>query len=98
MGYEDLIEYSKEYNEYHETRKYDESRIYDFIEESEDEIFWSNLERNLAKRDIAEEYADKLDELEHTELLTLILRRAEVYSEEFYENGLDNVKVDLGDD
>lgn len=97
MGYEDLIEYSKKYNAYHETRKYDESRIHDFIEESEDEIFWSNLELNLAKRDIAEEYADKVDELEHTELLTLVWRREEEYSQEFYENGLDNVKVDLND-
>ena len=42
MGYEDLIEYNKKYNQYHETRKYDESRIHDFIEESEDEIFWSS--------------------------------------------------------
>lgn len=93
MGYEDLIQYSKEYNAYHETRKYDESRIHDVIEESEDEIFWSNLEHNLAKRDIAEEYADELDELEHSELLTLILRREEGYSHEFYKNGLDNVRV-----
>lgn len=95
MGYEDLIEYSKEYNEYHETRKYDESRIYDFVEESEDEIFWSNLALNLAKRDIAEEYADKVDELEHTEHLTLLWTREEEYIQEFYENGLDNVTVDL---
>ena len=35
------------------------------------------------------------EELEHAEHLTLVWTREEEYSQEFYENGLDNVTVDL---
>lgn len=95
MGYEDLIEYNKEYNGYYETRKYDESGIYDFIVEYDNNVFWDELASNLAKRDIANKYRDEIDNMEHEDVVTAIWTREDEYSEEFSENGLLNLKVDL---
>lgn len=95
MGYEDLMEYNKEYNGYYETRKYEESGIYDLIEEYNNNVFWDELASNLAERDIANKYGEEIVNLEHEDIVTAIWRREDEYSEEFSENGLLNLKVDL---
>lgn len=95
FGYEDLIEFDKEFNMFFETRKHDESKIHELISEYDNEVFWDQLSLNLAKRDISKEYIGEKKDINHEELMRKIWSREEEYNEEFYENGLDNVTVDL---
>ncbi|OLS01858.1 hypothetical protein [Tissierella creatinophila] len=95
FGYEDLIEFDKEFNMFFETRKHDESKINELISEYDNEVFWDELSSNLAKRDISKEYIGEKKDINHEELMRKIWSREEEYNEEFYENGLDNVTVDL---
>ena len=79
-----------------ETREYDEGGIHDLIEESDDYVFWSELDSNLAERDVALEVGDQ--EINHEDSLVKVWAREEEYSDEFYENGLDNLVLELESD
>lgn len=94
FGYEDLVEFDKEYNMYFETRKYEDGGIHDLISEYDTEVFWDELPLNLAKRDVVRDNKE-IDKMSQEERMSLIWQREESYSEEFYENGLDNVKVEM---
>ena len=94
FGYEDLVEFDKEYNMYFETRKYEESGIHDLISEYDTEVFWDELSLNLAKRDVVRDNKE-IDKMSQEERMSLIWEREEDYNEEFYENGLSNVKVEM---
>ena len=92
MGYEDLIEYSSEYDKFFETRKFDESGIQDYVDEYDENVFWSELALRLAKRDVIREV--EADEIGGDDYLLRVLHKEELYQDEFYENGLQNVIVD----
>ncbi|NLN14018.1 MAG: hypothetical protein GX185_00265 [Tissierellia bacterium] len=92
MGYEDLIEYSSEYDKFFETRKFDESGIQDYVDEYDENVFWFELALRLAKRDVIREV--EADEIGGDDYLLRVLHKEELYQDEFYENGLQNVIVD----
>ena len=94
FGYDNLIEHSREYDMFFETKEFDESPINDLIDEYDNNMFWTLLASNLAERDIAKKLEGQED-VAHMEALGMVLGREEEYSDEFYKNGLDNVKVDI---
>mgnify|MGYP000943017511 CR=1 FL=1 len=94
FGYDNLIEYSRKYDMFFETKELDESPINDLIDEYDNNMFWTLLASNLAERDIAKKLEGQED-VAHMEALGMVWGREEEYNDEFYKNGLDNVKVDI---
>lgn len=92
MGCESLIEYSKEYNEYHETREFDDDSVNQLIEEYDAHVFWEELVYRLAKRDMEKDIAE-IKDVDRDEFVRMLWAKEGIYEDEFYENGLDNVKV-----
>lgn len=93
MGCGNLVKYSREYDEYHETREFEESLVYELIEEYDDYVFWEELVSRLAKRDVGKEI-EEIDDISHDEVVKMLWSREEIYEKEFYKNGLDNIRVE----
>lgn len=95
MEFNHLIEYSEEYERYFPTREHDEnSPARPFIDEFENETFWSELIERLAERDMLQ----TLDEDEILEMTTEERFKAHIdfeekYEEEFEEHGIDRLEI-----
>ncbi|OJF94646.1 hypothetical protein [Alkalibacterium sp. 20] len=95
MGQEDNIKYDKEYDMHFETREYESGKVQEYIEDYDDEIFWTELASRLATRDtqklimLTGEISDKDEDLKK------YWSREDIYQKEFEENGLRNVVVDF---
>ncbi|WP_423188357.1 hypothetical protein ACO1PF_07015 [Alkalibacterium sp. f15] len=93
MGQEDNIKYDKEYDRHFETREYESGKVQEYIEDYDDEIFWTELASRLATRDtqklimLTGEISDKDEDLKK------YWSREDIYQKEFEENGLRNVSV-----
>src|SRR5690625_4976755 len=94
MGCGDLVEYNRESNMFYETNEFDKMVMERYIEEYDAEVLWKELATGLEERDVMKCSTGK-DEIKPEELIMKIWAREEEYNEEFYENGLDNVKVDM---
>ncbi len=94
-GYEKYVQYSKTYDELFTTRKYEEeSKYLDFVENYEEEYFWGELCRKLARRDLIKEKG--LDYLENKSMMDWMkeeLEIAEKYDDEFCESGIENLVI-----
>lgn len=88
---ENLVGYDSKYKRYFTTPEFDEDRIEDLVVEYDDIIFWNMLAFNLAKRDVYRELDGK--KLDRETILKRILEKEAEYSDEFYENGLENLKL-----
>lgn len=86
FGLENLIEYDSEYDMFFETREFEDSEINEIIDQYDNDVFWDELAFRLAKRDVRK--GKNIDES-----FKKLLDIEEKYSEEFYKNGLKNVKV-----
>lgn len=94
IGYDDMIKYYDDENDYFPTKKFEEtSEAQIFIQEYEDETFWDELVNRLVQREIdrmkkAKTIPDKLGIDEYFEISTPI---EEIFSSEFENNGLENL-------
>ena len=95
MGAEDILEYSKKYDEYFETREHEDKMLTDFVVPYEDEVFWDELASRLAHRDIIKQLGlEKYKSLERIDRATKTVKIISKYNGEFERNGLENVKID----
>ena len=93
FGYGDLVQYDSSEKKHVPTQVY-EMEVDDagFIEEYDEEVFWYELCNRLAARDLLQEKGrEALESMDYAERLTLEDQRAEKYSEEFVNNGLENL-------
>lgn len=96
MKYENLIEYDAEVDTYYPTGEYEESgAAHDFIDEYEDESFWSELIVRLAQRDLIQQVgsAAKVSTLPFEERLIRLADLENTYAMEFEKYGLARIMV-----
>lgn len=98
FGCDDKITYSKEDDDYFETRYFEmESPHREFIEEYDNEVFWSQLIDRLATRDAINEVGEDAFSNGSIENRFAILgKHEEIWSAEFEKNSLDNLAIKSG--
>jgi len=71
------------------------STLHEFIDEYDNDSFWSELTNRLIDRDIIRQLGSekRLFELEAQERKELEYPIREKYEEEFYKHGFDNVRI-----
>ncbi|MDX1902457.1 MAG: hypothetical protein SFW66_10755 [Gammaproteobacteria bacterium] len=95
MEAEDIIEYSKESDDYYEVNEYDEYIHNKFIENYDTETFWDELIDRLAERDVIREIGqEKYLSLEGIERVMKVEEVRERYANEFAMHGLENINVE----
>ena len=97
MGMSDLIEQDKVSGEYFPTKKYEDHGAYmPIIEEFEEYSFWSNLSFKLAIRDLIDQDGErKVEKMALSDRGSKIMQLEDWYTDEFNDNGIQNVKVDI---
>lgn len=94
MDATDIIEYSKEMNDYYELRNYDDDIHAQFIEPFEDETFWEELIDRLAKRDLIKAVGKiEYESMDGMDRVMQLEKAREKYSVEFAAHGLDHLSV-----
>ena len=94
MGATDIIEYSKEMDEYFELRNYDEELHALFIEPFEDETFWEELIERLAKRDLVKAIGlIKYETMDGLDRISKLENQMEKYRREFSNKGVDRLQI-----
>lgn len=95
MEAEDIIEYSKESNDYYETNEYEEYLHEKFITPYDHQSFWDELIDRLAERDVIKEMgSEKFKSMDGMERITKLANAEEKYVNEFENHGLEHVKID----
>ena len=94
-GCEDILHYDKESSEYYATLDYEENGIHmEYIDKFEEDVFWDGLASKLTTRDLVEqEGEDNIKKMEVKERISKIYDLESWYREEFFSNGLENVRV-----
>lgn len=92
---DDLLDYAEELQKYFPTLVLDESEVRDFLDEYDDDTFWDELTFRLAERDAIREVGgvEQYAELSPIERITRTGHFESLYADEFYEHGLDNVRI-----
>lgn len=95
MGCAELVHADRETNEYSPTRHYEETtRVFDLLEEYDDDTFWDALISRLAERDVYEQIGenrrDKMGVDEYWERCGPI---EEAYFQEFRQHALDRLRL-----
>lgn len=100
QGLGDLVAYDEEINGYFPTPDYEEeSEVMDLLEDFEDNLFWFGLAQRMALKTLVDQegietYDELFDETNAAKLHALEAR----FAEEFYENGLNNIKAEIDTD
>ena len=94
MGCEDLVDFDKQQKNYAESFLFEEeSPAPGYIEEFEDDSFWSELISRLARRDaLIELKVDNPDDVDTEILYTAIFKAEEKWGKEFETYGLDRIR------
>ena len=94
MGCEDLVDFDKQQKNYAESFLFEEeSPAPGYIEEFEDDSFWSELISRLARRDaLIELKVDNPEDIDTETLYTAIFKAEEKWSKEFETYGLDRIR------
>jgi hypothetical protein len=95
MGYKDLVDYDERQKNYAESFIFEEeSPAPGYIEEYEDDSFWSELISRLAQRDaLIELKANNQHDVDTEKLYKEILKAEEKWSKEFSAFGLDRICI-----
>ena len=95
MGCEDLVDFDKQQKNYAESFLFEEeSPAPGYIEEFEDDSFWSELISRLARRDALIEFkVDNPDNVDTETRYTAIFKAEEKWSKEFEAFGLDRIRT-----
>lgn len=96
-GFDNLICYDDKFEQYLPTLKFEEDeKVNNFIDKYEAETFWEELCDRLAERDFfADHDAEAIMKMEDVEIFSKKREYAERYHEEFVENGLNNIKLQM---
>lgn len=92
FGYEDLIEYEEEYDQYFETKEFEEGGITDLIDEYDEINMFDGMSYELALRDFRKEFEGKPEPTPEV-FFAWIAEKQDKYSEEFADNGVDNIII-----
>lgn len=92
FGMEDLLERSESGSIY-PTRTFEED-LGAYIDDYNDENFWDELLHRLARRDFIEHFGeDVVSDMEMSELFEKEEPFIQKYDDEFYENGIQNLRL-----
>ena len=95
MGFENLIVYDKNLEEYLATAEYEESEHMRRIEEFEDDVFWDAVPHRLAVRDLVKQVGEKkYAEMEFEEKTLKLVELEYIYYKELEEHGIDNLRFE----
>ena len=96
MGYDDLIQLSKEDSKYYPTFNFEsESVAENLIQEFENNSFWEELTSRLARRDVMKEKnAQSVADLSDEEWFEAMTTAEEKWVKEFDSHDLDRISVD----
>ena len=95
MGFDDLIKYDEELERFFPTREHDvNSPARPFIDEFENETFWSELIERLAERDMLQTLGDKkILKMTTEERFKAHYDFEEKYGKEFEEHGIERLEI-----
>ena len=95
LGADDLIVYDEEHKKYYPTSEHDEnSPVRPFIEEFENDSFWTELADRLAKRDMLREIGEaKLLRMAHHDRFMAHQDFEQKYHEEFEKHGVERFEI-----
>ena len=95
MACDDILEFVPEVNQYFVTLEYDEESLCrQHIDKFEDNVFWDKLSFYLSERDLlVQEGEEKLLSMDPMERSEKLFELQDWYESEFYEHGLENIKV-----
>lgn len=98
FGVDGFVEYSEDLKMFFLTNDFlEESGVEKLIDEYDNDTFWDQLIFRMAERDMIERYGeDAFGEMEFNERLEREGHFAEMYEEEFEENGLQNLRLIKG--
>jgi hypothetical protein len=93
MGHGDLVEFNKELKTWSESFTFEaESAAPDYIDEFENDTFWSELISRLAQRDALKVFKTKnIEDVDTERLFFAIANMEEKWSKEFAVYGLDRI-------
>jgi len=92
---DDLISYDEKYKQYFPTQEHDEnSPVRPFIEEFENDCFWSELSERLADRDMLREIGEeKILRMSSKERFITHENFEQKYQSEFESHGLNRLEI-----
>jgi len=94
MDAEDIVEYSKEHDEYYEFSDLEDELNEKFIDPYNYAFFWDELIDSLARRDFINSVGvKKYQTMEFVERGMGVEKMKERYANEFQEHGLGNLKI-----
>lgn len=94
IGFEKLIIFNPGLQRYFGTREYDESEKEEYLEEFEENTFWTELINRLAERDFLRENGlERVKEMSLEEKIREIHKHEEKWSEELGKHGIDRLKI-----
>jgi len=71
-----------------------DQEYHEFIDAYNEEVFWENLEDDLAKRDLLEKHAKKaIQGMDTNNWFDLLGKEVDKYYQEFAKNGLKNLRI-----
>ncbi|NLB54671.1 MAG: hypothetical protein GX811_02700 [Lentisphaerae bacterium] len=95
FGYDDLVEYHEDFNEYFHTREFEDDTIRDRIEDYDDATFWDELAYKLAERDVYRKHTEEeLARMTREDRALLFFEKERSYTDEFITNGLERIKIE----
>ncbi len=93
-GFNDLLEYSEEYDEIFPTTELDESDVAEYIQEYDEQNMWAELIDVLAARDFERKYNEaEIAAMSETEFINKQSDFLDKYGEEFEEHGADRLEI-----
>ncbi len=95
FGYEELVDYAPAQDRYYPTRALEEnSAAMEFVEEFEEDAFWSQLAKHLSERDLRREIGEKrMESLDRSELWEMIEAYETKYWDEFQKHGVERLEI-----
>lgn len=94
FGQDNLVEYDEDLKMYFNTRKFEDELLDKFITPYDNYTFWEELIDRLSKRDLFSDYGQtELQKMEEKEIIEKLSQYEDIYSKEFEENGIENLKI-----
>lgn len=94
MQCNDCIQKFEDDDKYYTSDEHTEEMHEKFVEDYDNEVFWSELASRLAKRDLVKEFGlGKCAEMDRGERFTRLCRLEEKYQEEFDTNNIEKLVI-----
>lgn len=94
FGFEEYADHDEKNGKVYPTREFEDNpELRDFVDKYDDYTFWMELIGRLALRDLYGKYGDEVSRMDWRERIELLSPIEKVYSEEFEQNGIDNIYI-----